>query len=137
MSREPASGVGRVLIIDDDPSALAVTSEVLESRGYETFSASEWAEISQVLFREGGVDLVLVDVTMPAVRGDRLVPILTRYAQAGTPIVLYSGLPEEELRSAAEGCGASGYLQKGRVSGFKLADAVAAYLSAARGGRSA
>jgi CheY-like chemotaxis protein len=137
MTLEPASGAGRILIIDDDPSSLAVTSQVLESRGYETFSATEWAEITQVLFREGGVDLVLVDMTMPAVRGDRLVPILARYAQAGTPIVLYSGLPEDELRQAAKGCGASGYLQKGRVSGFKLADAIGGYLSAARGEHSA
>jgi len=134
MASDDATTKGRILIIDDDGASLSVATEVLSARGYTVFPESEWAEVNRVLFREGDIDLVLVDLTMPALRGDRLVPILRRYTGARTPIVLYSGQPEDELRSAAERCGATGYLQKGRVAGFQLADAVAAHLAAARRG---
>jgi DNA-binding NtrC family response regulator len=119
----------RILIVDDDPSCLDVSSELLRAAGHEVETAPEWTEVTQILFRgDRPVDLVLLDVTMPAFSGDRIAPILSRYVKDTTPVVLYSGLPEERLAKVCEDCGASGFLQKGRVSGLKLVEAVKRWL---------
>jgi CheY-like chemotaxis protein len=122
-----------ILIIDDDPSCLDVSSALLRRGGYDVYTASEWTEVTEVVFKgQQKIDLVLLDVTMPAVRGDRLVPILERYAGSGTPIVLYSGLPKERLEELARDSGAAGFLQKGWVAGLELVEAVRELLATQR-----
>lgn len=112
----------KILVVDDSDIALELAKLRLEEVGFEVatlntpfgFSATLWAEEP---------DLVLLDVTMPALHGDRLLQIAHRSQGGSTskrrcPIVLYSDRPQEELSKIAEACGADGYVQKS--SNFKL-----------------
>ncbi len=59
-------GVGRVLVIDDDPDFIEVTRIVLEQRGYEVLGASGGEEGLQIV-QEQKPDLIILDVVMSSV----------------------------------------------------------------------
>jgi DNA-binding NarL/FixJ family response regulator len=57
--------------------------------------------------------IVLMDVNMPAIRGDEAAKIIARSKGiAGVSLLLHSDLPEEELRERAVKSGASGFIRK-------------------------
>ncbi len=102
----------RVLLVDDDPLSLQVSRACLESAGYIVTTRSESIGTSAVIFRERP-DIVVLDVNMPGLRGDQLAEVVLRNGTAHRPaLVLYSMLPEIELRDLAARCGAAGYLSK-------------------------
>jgi CheY-like chemotaxis protein/HPt (histidine-containing phosphotransfer) domain-containing protein len=101
-----------VLLVDDDPLSLQVARAYLESAGYKVITRSESIGTSAVIFRERP-DIVVLDVDMPGLRGDQLAEVVLRNGASNAPaLVLYSMLPESELREVASRCGAVGYLTK-------------------------
>ena len=109
----------RILIIDDDRLHLATTQELLEEEGYDVIThASGFGATERVLVTRP--DLVLLDVNMPALSGEALLPILrNRDSIKATPVVLHSSNDESALRAAATRLGAAGYVCKGDVTGLR------------------
>ncbi|ABS27812.1 response regulator [Anaeromyxobacter sp. Fw109-5] len=103
----------RILVVDDDPTHLVCTKELLEAEGYEVFvHTGAFGATQQVMVRDP--DLVLVDVNMPGLSGEGLVAVLrgrdpTRRAR----ILLHSSNDEEALRAAARRLSIDGYVPKG------------------------
>ena len=58
--------MAKILVVDDDPDFVEVTSMILESGGYEVASASNGEEALQAM-RQDKPDLVLLDVMMSTV----------------------------------------------------------------------
>jgi len=56
----------KILIVDDDPDFVSVTSTVLQSHGYETASASSGDQALQMM-RQDPPDLVVLDVMMATI----------------------------------------------------------------------
>lgn len=79
-----------VLVVEDDPAILEITSEGLRGLGYRVATARDGREALDVLEREAGIDLVLTDLTMPEVDGLMLARQI-RTREDGPPIVLMSG----------------------------------------------
>ncbi len=100
---------GHILCVDDNPRNLRILSELLED-DYDVRSTTDWGELNQIFFREG-VDLILMDVNLPVLRGDQLTSIFKRGTQT-TRIVLYSSEDDDTLRRLTEETKADGYLSK-------------------------
>jgi len=101
-----------VLLVDDDPLSLQVARAYLKSADYRVITRSESIGTSAVIFRERP-DVIVLDVDMPGLRGDQLAEVVLRNGTVNAPaLVLYSMLPEAELREVALRCGAVGYLSK-------------------------
>lgn len=104
---------GKILVIDDSASALSIVSQVLENAGYEVIVRKEAVLVSSTILRERP-DIVLLDVNMPAIQGDKLAEIIRGHpAGAKTTLLLYSVKPADELETLARRCGADGFIQKG------------------------
>ena len=58
----------RVLVVDDEPSLLAGLKELLESEGFEVFTASSGRECLEELAK-GFKGLILLDIMMPEMDG--------------------------------------------------------------------
>ena len=89
----PAGGRETVLVVDDEPSVLAVASRTLEEAGYRVITAANGHEALGVLARREDVALVLSDVLMPVLGGEEL----ARQVAAAYPrvrLLLTSGHPE-------------------------------------------
>ncbi len=101
----------RVLVVDDEELVRHSVVRILEKFGYETVAAADGSEALAAIVSGRSVDLVLMDVTMPAMDG----PTAARELRAHgleAPIVLMSGYAEEELVSRGVMTHADGFLKK-------------------------
>jgi PleD family two-component response regulator len=104
----------RVLIMDDSDLTLAAATSVLEREGFEVKTATTLGTFNAIL-NGWSPHVVLTDVHMPELEGTELCAwIKSRVQTADVPIILYSGLPDDELAELARRSGADGYVTKAR-----------------------
>lgn len=105
----------RILIVDDNKVLLAVASASLTAAGYSVVSRDSPIGFTATL-RDLQPDVALIDVSMPALRGTKLVELARsvrrRPEQAHVVLALYSAMDEAELAALARECGADGYIVK-------------------------
>ncbi|MGI4779917.1 MAG: response regulator [Janthinobacterium lividum] len=65
----------RILVVEDDPDALATTVDMLQALGHWTAGVKS-AEVARDRFIEGAFDVLLTDVGLPALSGIDLVEII-------------------------------------------------------------
>ena len=119
-------GRKKILVIDGDDNLLASTRELLEKEGYKVFTHRlAFGSISAVDHVKP--DLVLLDINMPGLSGDRLAYMLkTTEKTKDVPIVFYSSSDEDTLRKATAEHRARGYISKGNI--FDLRSKIRDYL---------
>ena len=113
MSVEPAlPGVGRILVVDDEPHIRRVLSSILASQGFDVITASDGLEGLE-LMGESHVDLVILDLMMPGANGlEILSKIRSNPDQADTPVIILTAKGQDTDREAALAGGASDFLTK-------------------------
>lgn len=119
-------GKAKILLVDDSEIVRESVVLMLEERGFDVVGVAGVFALPQAVAREAP-DLVLVDVSMPAISGDKAVEIARRNQTSGCPMVLFSDRPREELEKLARRCGAAGFIKK-TADGNALASAVERYL---------
>ena len=108
-----SGGTGRtVVVVDDNAVSLAYAEEVLRGAGFSVISVNSPFAVSSALTSHRP-DLVLIDVSMPALTGDKVVEVIRRHSLHQCALVLYSERSEAELERLADQCGATGYIAKG------------------------
>lgn len=109
----------RILIVDDDITHLSSTKGILEAEGYEVYTHGQ-AFGSTNAIAAVKPDLVLLDVNMPGLSGDRLVDVYRATARArATRFVLYSSNDEDSLRETARRLEIDGYICKGSPAALR------------------
>ena len=105
--------MAKILVIDDNDMDIEMVEFRLESAGHRVIIADSPLGVSALVTKEKP-DLALVDLNMPALRGDNVCKVLRKYGLVeSTAIVLHSSEDEEKLAQIAVECGADGYIQKG------------------------
>ena len=103
---------GTVLVIDDSILVLEFCSLVLQSEGFEVITLDSPLRLP-VIAKEVRPDVVLLDVKMPALKGDRALRLSKEFGFLdSTAVILHSDMPETELAELAASSGATGYLAK-------------------------
>ena len=97
----------RILIIEDDTDINNSTAQYLRRQGCECVQAFSGTEGLR-LWREGGYDLLLVDLMLPGLSGDELVEEVS----GRTPIIVVSARTELSGKVALLTSGADDYLTK-------------------------
>jgi CheY-like chemotaxis protein len=104
-------GSSTILVVDDEEMVRKLASATLRGHGYDVWEAKDGKDALQVL--AGAVSLpalVLLDLAMPVMGGDELIPILEqRYP--GLNILVSSGYQEEDAQGFPAGS-VVGFLQK-------------------------
>ncbi|RMF22170.1 MAG: response regulator [Deltaproteobacteria bacterium] len=105
-----------VLVVDDVPDARMILSVYLSKTGYQVVTAAS-AEDCLAKLLHHDVDAIVLDVRMPGADGRHVCQVLAEDpAYAGkkdTPVIVYTGYPEEYGREEVLGWGASDYVVKG------------------------
>ncbi len=122
-------GTGQVLLADDEPDVRAVVRSMLESLGYSVLEAGDGREAVE-LFRQrhAEIDLVLLDLVMPRLSGERALAEMRRIAP-DVRAVLASGYDELGRIDEILASGFGGFLQKPfrrRELGEKIGEVLAA-----------
>jgi CheY-like chemotaxis protein len=103
---------GTVLILDDSEIILEATKLALEEVGFRVVTLESPFLLFETMQREKP-DVVLVDVNMPQLSGDRVLEVSNAFgAFRDTPVLLYSTLEEGELRAMAARYRADGFVRK-------------------------
>jgi len=84
-----------ILVVDDEPSARMAARDALQSLGYVVLDTDDPQQALQIL-RQQPVDLLLVDVVMPLMRGTELADRVQAIS-ASTKILLMSGYPTSDI----------------------------------------
>jgi DNA-binding NtrC family response regulator len=103
--------MGRVLLVDDDPSVLFALSEVLSSRGHDVITTSSGAEALTRLEGTDSVGVVVTDLSMPAMTGLELLEQV-KGRDDTLPVVVITAHGSERAAVDAMKRGAYDYLSK-------------------------
>lgn len=111
--KEPVGETPRILLVDDEPLALMILEGALEEEDYEVDKATDWPSFRALLL-EQEYSVILLDVNMPGLSGDKLAMFAADFLTPPLPrIFLHSGMEESQLAALADQVGADGYLCKG------------------------
>lgn len=122
-----AQSVVRVLLIEDNIADVDLIRDAFEDAALDPALSGAVFELEQVdrlrtgmeRLLAGGVDVVLLDLSLPDSQGLETFVRLERTSPT-TPIVVLSGLDDEQMAVRAVREGAQDYLVKGRVDGIML-----------------
>jgi DNA-binding response OmpR family regulator len=119
-----------IFVVDDSPTTLQFVHLVLSENGFMVTPFNNPMSMANELARSRPA-MILVDVGMPALDGDKLIrEIRGRRNVQGTLILLHSAKALHELEALAEACGADGYIKKS-LDPDVLVASVRQYLDAA------
>jgi diguanylate cyclase (GGDEF)-like protein len=102
---------GRILVVDDDPTARLWMRASLHKAGYEVGLAEDGAAALQ-RFAEGCWDMVMLDVDMPGQSGIELCARLRAQAGESLPIVMVTGMDDFASIETAYEAGATDFISK-------------------------
>ena len=101
----------RILIVDDDPTVLAIAQAALEQLGHRVKAQDEAFGTTDRILREKP-DVVLMDVNLPGLSGARLVELAAERQDVECAFVLWSGIDEKELDEMCREVGAFSWISK-------------------------
>jgi two-component system cell cycle response regulator DivK len=100
--------VAKILVVEDNPANMKLTTMLLRSAGHDVLSAVD-AETGLRLSRDEQPDLILMDIQLPGMDGLAATAILKHDpATASIPVIALSALAmkADEERSQTAGCDA-------------------------------
>jgi DNA-binding response OmpR family regulator len=108
----------RVLVVDDDPPSVKMTSFLLKEEGYDVRTADNGRDALRIV-EEEPVDLVILDVMMPQLDGHEVCRRIRQKYEV--PIIFLSAKGETSDKVAGLELGADDYLAKPFEPGELLA----------------
>jgi CheY-like chemotaxis protein len=100
-------GAEKVLVVDDQPEVLEITSELFRTLGFEVLAANSGEDALQVLARTPDLQLMFSDVVMPGMSGIQL-GRKARELVPGIKVILSSGYANPAME------------QEGSLDGFQF-----------------
>jgi len=105
-------GTEQILIVDDEEAILTMEKQMLERLGYKvTTSVSSLEALDAFRANPGRFDIVITDMAMPNIAGDKLSAELTKI-RSDIPILLCTGFSETISEEKAASLGIKGFLLK-------------------------
>jgi PAS domain S-box-containing protein len=105
-------GSGTVLLVDDEESIRAMSSQQLRRLGLQVLTAEDGRQaVNLYCERKDAIALVLLDLTMPQLNGEEAFREL-RQINPNVRVILVSGYSEDDIAARFAGKGLAGCLQK-------------------------
>ena len=103
----------RILVVDDSEIVLDMARQALEEGGFEVVTATSAMEANEYIFCENRPALIILDVMLPMLDGDKKAKMLKENELTREiPILLLSSKPAKELHWLVQESGADGFLRK-------------------------
>jgi len=110
--RDKGTSKKRVMVVDDDPDALALIEKILTDEGFELIKVSNATEVG-LKAAQLSPDLILLDFLMPEINGFEVcVALRENELTRSTPIMAVTCLTKEQDIERIFDCGADEYLAK-------------------------
>lgn len=87
----------RILVVEDDPLVRVMVQDMLQTLGFSPQCASSFVEAMQIVERQSDIDLVFTDINLGERRTGIDLNRAIRRLNPNLPVLLTSGLPEDQL----------------------------------------
>ena len=101
----------KILLVEDDASAVQIHQHALQRRGYEVIVARDGLQALRS-FNRRRPDLVVLDLYLRHVPGGEVLRQLRGAGYGGTPIVVCTAVPPERARHLTQECAPDAWLHK-------------------------
>jgi two-component system chemotaxis response regulator CheY len=121
-----SSGLGRVMVVDDEENIRKIVRMTLTKAGYDVVEAEDGEAAVKVLKSDDNplmVDVIICDIRMPKVNGVEAIQYF-RSQFPSIPVIVLTGYPDTDLAVSLLKQGVVDYVTK-PVEGDKLAAVVA------------
>jgi len=107
----------KILLVEDNPGDARLLSELLQEAGPKFASMQHAGRLDQALemLCQSSFDVILLDLSLPDSQGLETVT-RAKHAVGHVPLIVLTGLGDEELAVKAVKCGAQDYLVKDEVT---------------------
>ncbi len=103
---------GKILVIDDEKTVRELISDILESVSLDVTQATDGLDgIAAYVREQHEIDLVMLDLSMPGMSGDKVFQKL-REINPDVKVILSSGYAEDDVQKRYSMVRVNGYLQK-------------------------
>ncbi len=123
--------MARILVVDDSPTTVHFLRRLLSENGHAVETLDSFVRLAEHV-RQSPPDLIILDLSLPALPGVKMGQLIRRYQCRDVPIVVYSSQPEEELIEATRLVGAVDFVSK-KEDPARLVEAVHAGLGKGAG----
>ncbi len=111
-TKTPPGGDETILVVDDEKPLTSLARQILERLGYRVETLNDPRAAFELLRKNPDrFDLVITDLTMPHMTGDRLAAEI-RSIRPEMPIILCTGYSEQMNKINTQPAGIGGYLEK-------------------------
>ncbi len=100
----------KVLVVDDEPDIREILNLLLNSNGYEVFSASDGENAIRILKENPSTDLIILDVMMPHEDGITVLKKIREFSKV--PALFLTAKIQESDKAEAYASGGDDYLTK-------------------------
>lgn len=112
IEEEVPIGHGRILFIDDEQALVEIARQILESLGYTVDTRTSSTEAMELFKKQPDrYDIVITDMTMPNLTGDKLALELIRIRH-DIPVILCTGYSEAVSEEKAKKIGIKAFVMK-------------------------
>jgi len=109
---ELVKGSETILIVDDEEMVIKVAQAMLEKLGYRVVVAKDGEQAVDTVKRKGDdIDLVILDLIMPGIKGDKAFDLIHEI-QPAMPVILSSGYSLNDQAHDIMQRGCNGFIQK-------------------------
>ena len=106
------TGTERLLLVDDEESVVRLEKQMLERLGYKVVAQSSSIDALEIFkANPDDYDLVVTDMTMPNMTGDKLAKEILSI-KLDMPVIICTGFSERINKEQAEAIGVDGFLMK-------------------------
>lgn len=105
----------RILVIDDHPGFRASARDLLEQGGFDVVGEAADGRTGLAAAAALRPDVILLDIVLPDIDGFEVARRLTA-GEDGARVILVSTRDERDYGGRVAGVGASGFIQKSRLS---------------------
>ncbi len=103
----------KIVVVDDCPFMLKIAEDIITGAGFTAFTAKTSIETNAHIFSKPLPKMVLIDVEMPLLSGDKTARRLKGTdVTSGIPILLMSSKPDDLMQELCDQSGADGYIIK-------------------------
>ena len=100
----------KVLIVDDEPDIREILELLLNSNGYEVFSAADGKNAMEILKENPSIDLMILDVMMPHEDGITVIKKIREFSKI--PVLFLTAKTQESDKEEAYANGGDDFLGK-------------------------
>lgn len=112
-----------VMIVEDEVLLQDVYKLVLETKGYKVFTANNGQEALDKI-SEVSPDVVLLDMLMPVMSGQKFMQTINRKDYPNTRIIVYTNLSDSAIEAEMLELGADRFILKSSMTPSDLVDLV-------------